>query len=154
MQLKSTLHYLAYFYTFLILSFPAICLYFISKVMDFIQGNWSLGVIVFVVFMAIIALIVFIWGFFVEMNLRMAQVRLTDERVIIQQLLGFGTKRTYEYAAIDGFVVKKFQTRGKEQEYLYLIQDHKAIGVFSSLYFKNYLEIKNTLKCHLKEYQT
>ena len=151
-MITSKLHYIAYFYTFLIISFPAICLYFINKISQFVKGEWSWGVIVFVAFLGLVALAVFVWGFFVEMNLRMARVTVSDKTVQIKQLLGWGTQREWPFEAIDGFVLKKFRTRTQEQEYLYLIQDKKAIGVFSSLYFKNYAEIKEVLSTRLKEY--
>lgn len=121
--------------------------------MEFSQGNWSLGVVLFVGFMAVIALIVFIWGFFVEMNLRMPKITITSTGIHMKQLLGFGTQRSYLFTDIDGFVIKKFNSRGKENEYLYLIKERKAIGIFSSLYLKNYHDIKEAIQPHLRQYQ-
>lgn len=151
-MIQSKLSGLAYFYAFLIVSFPIICVYLINTILNFLKGNWTFSYLAVVSVLGLLALAVFIWGFFVEMNLRMSKVVLYSEYIEIKQLLGFGTKRKLLFKNIDGFVVKKFKTRTQEQEYLYLIKNKRAIGVFSSLYYKNYYEIKSLLKNDLKEY--
>lgn len=151
-MIQSRLTPLAYFYTFLILSFPAISVYFIIIINDHTKGDWSWGTIAITAFLLIVSLMVIIWGFFVEMNMRMSVVKIYEDRIIIKQLMGYGTKLEFTRKELDGFVVKSFRTRGSEQEYLYLIKNKRPMSVFSSLYFKNYAEIKHNLSQDLKQY--
>lgn len=80
----------------------------------------------------------------------MATLKISDETIEIKQLLGFGTKHIFKINDIDGFAVRDFKQRGQYQEYCYLIKDKKAVGVFSSLYYKNYMEVRNEIQNRLK----
>jgi len=82
----------------------------------------------------------------------MAKLRVDENSIEMTQMLGFGTRRNLLYEHIDGYVIKDFRSRGQMQEYFYLIKNQKAIGVFSSLYLKNYQEIKDTIIPHLKNF--
>ena len=141
-----------YFFSFLLLSFPFIASYFIIKINNLLKGELTWGVIIFFVIFGIIGLLVTIWGLFVEMNLRMAKLRIDAVSIEIIQMLGFGTKRKLNFSYIDGYIIKSFKSRGQTQEYFYLIKNQKAIGVFSSLYLKNYSEIKDVVASHLKNF--
>lgn len=107
------------------------------------EMNWQ--IIVFLIFVAILNLAVVIWGFFVEMNIRMSKFILDDKKITIKQLLGIGTKREQNWDDLQGFVIRSFVTRGQHQEHLYLIKDNKSVAVMSSLYMKNYMEVRQQI---------
>jgi len=135
----------AYFYSFLVISFPVISAYFVKKILFLIKGAYDWKIIVFLVLSAILVLAVVVWGFFIEMNLRMSKFILNDNKIIIKQLLGFGTKREQDWDNLQGFVIRSFYTRGQHQEHLYLIKDNKSVAVMSSLYMKNYTDVRNKI---------
>lgn len=149
-MVQSKLSNTAYFYSLLILSFPVLTAFIVNKFLRMFQDNWHWGLTVFLVVCGLVSLFVIIWGFFIEMNLRMATVKITNDTIEVKQLLGFGTKKTFKVDAIDGFVIREFRQRAQHHEYCYLIQDKKAIAVFSSLYYKNYMEVRDELQQHLK----
>ena len=114
-------------------------------------GNFEhWGITAFIIVASLVTVFVVIWGFFVEMNMRMATLTITDDKIIIKQLLGLGTKRELAIEDIDGFVTKGFQTRGHYQEYCYLIRSEKAIAVFSSMYYANYNDIRAEIQKRLE----
>jgi len=80
----------------------------------------------------------------------MATIKITNDTIEVKQLLGFGTKKTFKIDEIDGFAIREFRQRAQHHEYCYLIQDKKAIAVFSSLYYKNYMGVRDELQQHLK----
>jgi len=149
--MKSKLSNTAYFYSLLIISFPVLTAVIIRKFLEMFENNWHWGLTVFLVFCGLVSLFIIIWGFFIEMNIRMAVLTVSDKTVEIKQLLGFGTKRQFRLDEIDGFAIRDFRQRGQYQEYCYLIKGKKAIAVFSSLYYSNYMEIRNELQKHLKQ---
>lgn len=151
-MIKTKFTKLVYFYTFLILTFPIICTYFIIKINQFSDGNWHWGAILVAGFLLLISLLVVIWGLFVEMNMRMSVAKLDEKQIQIALLLGIGTKWQYDWTQLDGFVGKKFYNKGKTQEYLYLLKDKKPVVVFSSMYLQNYEEIRRFFEQKLKEY--
>lgn len=140
----------AYFYSILVVSFPIISAYFVRKILGFTNGDYNWQIILFLVFAAILILAVVIWGFFVEMNVRMAKFILDDEKIVIKQLLGIGTQRQHNWKDLQGFVIRSFVTRGQHQEHLYLIKENKSVAVMSSLYMKNYMEVRNQITQHLE----
>ncbi|WCM40964.1 hypothetical protein MG290_08305 [Flavobacterium sp. CBA20B-1] len=148
-MVQSKLSNTAYFYSLLILSFPVLTAFIVNKFLRTFQDTWHWGLTVFLVLCGLISLFVIIWGFFIEMNLRMATVKINNDTIEVKQLLGFGTKKTFKMDAIDGFAIRDFKQRAQHHEYCYLIQDKKAIAVFSSLYYKNYMEVRNELQQHL-----
>ena len=147
---QSRLSNTAYLYSLLIISFPVLTAVIVRKFLTMFQENWHWGLTLFLVFCGLVSLFIIIWGFFVEMNLRMASLKITDETIEIKQLLGFGTKHIFKIDEIEGFAVRDFKQRGQHQEYCYLIKDKKAVGVFSSLYYKNYMEVRNEIHNRLK----
>lgn len=147
--MQSKLSNTAYLYSILILSFPVLTAFIVRKFLGMFQNNWHWGLTVFLVLCGLVSLFIIIWGFFVEMNLRMAIVKIENNTIVIKQLLGFGTKKVLNINEIDGFVIRDFKQRGQYHEYCYLIQDKKAVGVFSSLYYKNYMEIRDEIKNRL-----
>lgn len=151
--MKSKLSNTAYFYSLLIISFPVLTAVLVKKFLEMFQDNWHWGLTVFLAFCGLVSLFIIIWGFFIEMNLRMAVLTITKDTVEIKQLLGFGTKRTIKISELDGFVVRDFRQRGQHQEYCYFIKDKKAVAFFSSLYYKNYMDIRKEVQEHLKYLQ-
>jgi len=148
--MKSVLSKTAYFYSLLIVVFPFVMVFLIKKFME-ITANYShWGLTFFLVLCGLISVFVVIWGFFVEMNMRMATVAVSSENIEIKQLLGFGTKRVLKTSEFDGFITKGFKTRGGYQEYCYLIKNNKAIAVFSSMYYSNYNEVRAEIQKHMK----
>ena len=148
--MQSKLSNTAYLYSILILSFPVLTAVIVRKFLSMFQNSWHWGLTVFLVLCCLVSLFIIIWGFFVEMNLRMAIVKVTNETIEIKQLLGYGTKKVFKTQEIDGFVIRDFKQRGQYHEYCYLIKDQKAVGVFSSLYYKNYMEVRNEIQKHIK----
>lgn len=149
-MVQSKLSNTAYLYSLLILSFPILTTVIVRKFLTMFQDNWHWGLTVFLIFCGLVSLFIIIWGFFIEMNLRMSTLKISDETIEIKQLLGFGTKHIFKINDIDGFAVRDFKQRGQYQEYCYLIKDKKAVGVFSSLYYKNYMEVRNEIQNRLK----
>gem|GEM_PF-1004540 len=149
-MMQSKLSRSAYYYSILILIFPFAMIFLINKFYQMMGDYQHWGIQAFVIFAVLITIFVVIWGFFVEMNMRMAQLRITEHHIIIKQLLGYGSKRTLDIKDIDGFVTKGFKTRGQYQEFCYLIRNNKAIAVFSSVYYSNYNEIRSELQRRLK----
>lgn len=149
-MVQSKLNNTAYLYSLLILSFPILTAVIVRKSLTMFQDNWHWGLTVFLIFCGLVSLFIIIWGFFIEMNLRMSTLKISDETIEIKQLLGFGTKHIFKINDIDGFAVRDFKQRGQYQEYCYLIKDKKAVGVFSSLYYKNYMEVRNEIQNRLK----
>lgn len=145
-MVQSKLSNTAYFYSLLILSFPVLTAFIVNKFLRMFQDNWHWGLTVFLVLCGLISLFIIIWGFFIEMNLRMATVKITNDTIEIKQLLGFGTKKTFKIDAIEGFTVRDFRQRAQYHEYCYLIKDKQAVAVFSSLYFKNYMEVREEIQ--------
>lgn len=149
-MIQSKLSRSAYFYSILILIFPFVMIYLINKFLG-MTGNFEhWGITAFVIFAGLATLFVVIWGFFVEMNMRMAILTITNDKVMIKQLLGLGTKRELNITDLDGFITKGFKTRGHYQEYCYLIRSNKAIAVFSSMYYANYNEMRAEIQKHLE----
>lgn len=140
----------AYFYSVLVVSFPIISAYFVRKVLAFTNGDFNWQIILFLAFAAVLILAVVIWGFFVEMNIRMAKFFLDNEKIVIKQLLGIGTKREHNWNDLQGFVIRSFVTRGQHQEHLYLIKDNKSVAVMSSLYMTNYMDVRTEIMKHLE----
>lgn len=140
----------AYFYSLLVVSFPVISAYFVRKVLGFVNGDYNWQIILFLIIAAILILAVVIWGFFVEMNIRMAKFILNDEKIVIKQLLGIGTKRQHNWNDLQGIVIRDFKVRGQHQEHLYLIKNDKSVAVMSSLYMKNYMEVRTEIMNHLE----
>lgn len=140
----------AYFYSVLVISFPVIVAYFVKKIISFVPGDFGWKMISFLVLAGILVLAVLIWGFFIEMNLRMSKFSLDDKKIVIKQLLGFGTKKQEDWEKLQGFVIKTFMTKGQTQEHLYLIKDNKSVAVMSSLYMKNYMEVRGKIAEHLE----
>ena len=151
--MKSKLSNTSYLYSILIISFPVLTAFIGNKFLRMFQDSWHWGLTVFLVLCGLVSLFVIIWGFFIEMNLRMAIVTINEEDIEIKQLLGFGTKKTFKTKEIDGFAVRDFRQRGQYQEYCYLIKDKKAVAVFSSLYYKNYMEFRAEIQKHIKHLQ-
>ena len=149
--MKSKLSNTAYLYSLLIISFPVLTAVIVRKFLAMFQDHWHWGLTVFLVFCGLLSLFILAWGFFVEMNLRMATINISGETIEIKQLLGYGTKRTFKTTDIDGFAIRDFKQRGQYQEYCYLIKDKKAVGVFSSLYYKNYMEVRDEIQKHVKQ---
>lgn len=147
---QSKLSNTAYLYSLLILSFPVATVFVGNKFLSMFKDNWHWGLTVFLVLCGLVSLFVIIWGFFVEMNLRMAVIKIANDTIEVKQLLGFGTKRVFKINEIDGFVIRDFKQRAQHQEYCYLIKDNKAIAVFSSLYYKNYMQVRTEIQQHLK----
>lgn len=151
--MKSKLSNTAYFYSLLIISFPVLTAFIGNKFLGMFKDTWHWGLTVFLVLCGLVSLFVIIWGFFIEMNLRMAIVTVSEEEIEIKQLLGFGTKKTFKTNEIDGFAVRDFRQRGQYQEYCYLIKDKQAVAVFSSLYYKNYMEFRAEIQKNIKHLQ-
>ncbi|WKW46112.1 ABC transporter permease [Myroides sp. JBRI-B21084] len=149
-MIQSKLSNTAYLYSILILSFPVATAFIVNKFLGMFQDNWHWGLTVFLLLCGLVSIFVIIWGFFVEMNLRMAVIKITKDTIEVKQLLGFGTKRVFNTNDIDGFVIRDFKQRAQYHEYCYLIKDNKAIAVFSSLYYKNYMQVRNEMQQHLK----
>lgn len=133
----------AYFYSILVVSFPLISAYFVRKIISLTNGDFNWQIIVFLIFSGILILAVVIWGVLIEMNLRMSKFVLDDNKVVIKQLLGIGTVRKHDWNDLQGFVIRDFKVRGQHQEHLYFIKNNKSVGVMSSLYMTNYMEIRN-----------
>ena len=148
-MVQSKLSNTAYFYSILILSFPVLTAFIVNKFLRMFQDNWHWGLTVFLVLCGLVSLFVIIWGFYIEMNLRMATVKITNDTIEVKQLLGFGTKKTFKINEIEGFAIRDFRQRAQYHEHCYLIQDKKAIAVFSSLYYKNYMEVRDELNKRL-----
>lgn len=148
-MVQSKLSNTAYFYSVLILSFPILTAFIVNKFLRMFQDNWHWGLTVFLVLCCLVSLFIIIWGLFVEMNLRMAKVKITNDTIEVKQLLGFGTKRIFKATDIDGFAVRDFRQRAQYHEYCYLIKDKQAVAVFSSLYYKNYMEIRAEIEKHI-----
>lgn len=140
----------AYFYSFLVISFPIIVAFFVRKIIAFTNGDFGWKTITFLVFASILVLAVLIWGFFIEINIRMSKFSLTENKIEIKQLLGFGTKKEHDWKNLQGFVCKSFMVRGQNQEHLYLIKNNKSVAVMSSLYMKNYMEVRAKIANHLE----
>ena len=152
-MIQSKLSNTAYFYSLLILSFPILTAFIGNKFLRMFQDSWHWGLTVFLVLCGLVSLFVIIWGFFIEMNLRMAIVTISEEDIEIKQLLGFGTKKNFKTKDIDGFALRECRQRGQYQEYCYLIKDKKAVAVFSSLYYKNYMEFREVIHNNIKHLQ-
>jgi len=150
-MVQSKLSNTAYFYSLLILSFPVLTVVLVRKFLVMFQNNWHWGLTVFLAFCGLVSLFIIIWGFFIEMNMRMGTLSVDGNTITIKQLLGFGTKRTFKTDEIDGFVIRDFKQRGQYQEYCYLIKDKKAVLMFSSLYYKNYMEVRAEIQKHVKQ---
>ena len=150
-MVQSKLSNTAYFYSILILSFPILTVVLVRKFLGMFQDNWHWGLTVFLIFCGLVSLFIIIWGFFIEMNMRMGIVSVNSENVIMKQLLGFGTKHSFKTQEIDGFVIRDFKQRGQYHEYCYLIKDKKAVLMFSSLYYKNYMEVRAEIQEHIKQ---
>lgn len=148
-MVQSKLSNTAYFYSVLILSFPILTAFIVNKFLRMFQDNWHWGLTVFLVLCCLVSLFIIIWGLFVEMNLRMAKVKITNDTIEVKQLLGFGTKHIFKATDIDGFAVRDFRQRAQYHEYCYLIKDKQAVAVFSSLYYKNYTEVRAELQQRL-----
>lgn len=148
--MKSKLSKGAYFYSLLIILFPLIMFILMNKFLQLMQDYSHWGITAFVIFSIIITLFVVFWGFFVEMNLRMAIITFNENGVEIKQFLGLGKKKFFSYNDLDGFVTKGFKSRGRYQEYTYLIQKNVAVSVFSSMYYNNYNEIRKAAVKYLK----
>lgn len=148
-MVQSKLSNTAYFYSLLILSFPVLTAFIVNKFLRMFQDNWHWGLTLFLVLCCLVSLFIIIWGFFIEMNLRMATVKITNDTIEVKQLLGFGTKKTFKIDEIEGFAVRDFRQRAQYHEYCYLIQDKKAVAIFSSLYYKNYTEVRAELQQRL-----
>ena len=149
-MIQSKLSRSAYFYSILILIFPFVMIFLINKFIT-MTGNFEhWGITAFIIVASLVSVFVVIWGFFVEMNMRMATLTITDDKIVIKQLLGLGTKRELAIEHIDGFVTKGFKTRGHYQEYCYLIRSEKAIAVFSSMYYANYNEMRAEIQKRLE----
>lgn len=149
--MTSKLSNTAYFYTLLIISFPVLTAVIARKFLLMFENNWHWGLTVFLVFCGLVSLFIIIWGFFIEMNMRMAVLQISEGTIEVKQLLGFGTKRLLKTDELDGFAIRDFRQRGQYHEYCYLIKGKKAVAVFSSLYYKNYMEIRGELQKHLKQ---
>lgn len=147
--MQSKLSNTAYFYSILILSFPVLTAFIVRKFLSMFQNSWHWGLTVFLVLCCLVSLFVIIWGFFIEMNLRMATIKINKDTIEVKQLLGFGTKKTFKIDSIEGFTIREFRQRAQYHEYCYLIQDKKAVAVFSSLYYKNYMEVRDEIKNRL-----
>lgn len=145
-MVQSKLSNTAYFYSILILSFPVLTAFIVNKFLRMFQDNWHWGLTVFLVFCCLVSLFIIIWGFFVEMNLRMATVKIENDTIEVKQLLGFGTKHIFKISEIDGFAVRDFRQRAQYHEYCYLIKDKKAVAIFSSLYYKNYMQVREEIQ--------
>lgn len=140
----------AYFYSILVISFPVISAYLVRKVLSFTNGDYNWQIILFLIFTVLLILAVVIWGFFVEMNIRMAKFVLNEEKIVMKQLLGIGTQRQHNWKDLQGFVIRDFKVRGQHQEHLYLIKNNKSVAVMSSLYMKNYMEVRTEIMKHLQ----
>lgn len=140
----------AYFYSILVISFPVVSAYLVRKVLGFTNGDYNWQIILFLIFAVLLILAVVIWGFFVEMNIRMAKFILNDEKIVMKQLLGIGTQRQHNWKDLQGFVIRDFKVRGQHQEHLYLIKDNKSVAVMSSLYMKNYMDVRTEIMKHLQ----
>ncbi|WP_177761910.1 hypothetical protein [Flavobacterium sp. I3-2] len=140
----------AYFYSILVISFPVISAYLVRKVLSFTNGDYNWQIILFLIFAVLLILAVVIWGFFVEMNIRMAKFVLNEEKIVMKQLLGIGTQRQHNWKDLQGFVIRDFKVRGQHQEHLYLIKNNKSVAVMSSLYMKNYMEVRTEIMKHLQ----
>lgn len=149
-HMKSKLSNTAYFYSILILSFPVLTAFIVNKFLRMFQDSWHWGLTVFLILCGLVSLFIIIWGFFIEMNLRMSVVTINDNEIEVKQLLGFGTKHTFKTTEIDGFAVRDFMQRGRYQEYCYLIKDKKAVAIFSSLYYKNYMQFREEIQNKFK----
>lgn len=148
--MKSTFSKTAYFYSILIIIFPFVMVFLIKKLMELTVNYSHWGLTLFLIVCGLMTVFVIIWGFFVEMNMRMAKIKITEEQIEIKQLLGAGTQRTLKTSEIDGFITKGFKTRGGYQEYCYLIKNNKAIAVFSSMYYSNYNEVRDEIQKYIK----
>lgn len=140
----------AYFYSVLLVSFPFISAYLVRKIISFANGTYNWQIILFLVLAGLLILAVVVWGIFVEINMRMSKFILSDNKITVKQLLGFGTKREFDWNKLQGFVIKDFLTKGQHQEHLYLIKDNKSVAVMSSLYMKNYMEVRSEIIKHLE----
>lgn len=148
--MKSILSKTAYFYSILIIVFPFVMVFLMKKLMKITEEYSHWGLTLFLVLCGLMTVFVVIWGFFVEMNMRMATVKISADQIEIKQLLGIGTQRTLKTNEIDGFITKGFKTRGGYQEYCYLIKNNKAIAVFSSMYYSNYNEVRDEIQKYIK----
>lgn len=152
--MKSQFTTTAYFYALLIITFPLIqfLLYKFSnieQVFQYLDGSW--GLTVFYVFLGIINFFVLFWGLFVEINMRMAKISFTENGFEVKKFLGLGRTYVYAYSDFDGFVLRNFRTRGRHQEYCYLVSNQTPLVVFSSTYFKNYMDIRAKFAENMKQ---
>lgn len=149
--MKSKLSKTAYFYSILILIFPIVMFFLMLKFHNLMEGYEHWGITVFFVFCGLISIFVVIWGIFVEMNLRMSRITVSEKQIEVQRFLGIGKTRVWNTEEIDGFITKGFKTRGGYQEYCYLIQNNIAIAVFSSMYYTNYNDIRSEIQKYIKQ---
>src|SRR5690554_4485255 len=136
--MKAKLSKAAYFYSLLILIFPFVMFFLMYKFRMITAGYEHWGITAFLVFCSLITAFVVIWGVFVEMTLRMSIITVTEKNIEVVRFLGLGKRRIWSTEQIDGFITKGFRSRGRYQEYCYLIQNNIAIAVFSSVYYSNY----------------
>src|SRR5690554_530631 len=149
--MKSKLSKTAYFYSILILVFPIVMFFLMRKFRNLMEGYEHWGITAFLVFCGLISAFVVIWGVFVEMNLRMSLITVSEKQIKVQRFLGIGKTRVWEMDQIHGFLTKGFKSRGGYQEYCYLIQNNIAIAVFSSMYYTNYNEIRSEIQKYIKQ---
>lgn len=148
--MKAKLSKAAYFYSFLILVFPFVMFFLMHKFRMITAGYEHWGLTVFLVFCGLITVFVVVWGIFVEMTLRMSVITVTEKNIEAVRFLGLGKRRIWSTEQIDGFITKGFRSRGRYQEYCYLIQKNIAIAVFSSTYYANYTEMRSEIQKRIK----
>jgi len=151
--MKSKLSKTAYFYSILILIFPVVMFFLMNKFRTMMEGYEHWGITLFLIFCGLISVFVVIWGAFVEMNLRMSVITVSEKQIEVGRFLGIGKKLVWNTEEIDGFITKGFKTRGGYQEYCYLIQNNIAVAVFSSMYYANYTEVRTEIQKYVKQLQ-
>lgn len=148
--MKAHLSKAAYFYSLLILIFPFVMYFLTQKFKTITTGYEHWGLTAFLIFCGILTAFVVIWGVFVEMTLRMSIITITEKNIEVVRFLGLGRKRVWNTEQFDGFITKGFKSRGRYQEYCYLIQNNIAVAVFSSTYYANYTEMRSEIQKHIK----
>jgi len=87
---------------------------------------------------------VFAWIFifFGELRTKTVTVIVKDDQITIRRFAGAGIARTYAINDISGFKTSVLISKGKEYEYLYLMNGNRKIAKLSEFYHSNYKELK------------
>lgn len=84
-----------------------------------------------------------IFMFLLDLRMNVTHLIVNEEYISKRSFGGLGVKHNYYFSNIDGFVTVSFSNMFVTNEYVYIIADKKRILGVSTIYHKNYNEIKN-----------